>query len=236
MKITNAKRGLGLDTASYLTPYSAPMRKKGYKTAFRYLSNVMYFTEKPDFSGWFVPLSKQELAELLDDGWDVSFVQRRIGKQKLEGTIDGETSGMIAACNANGVGIPHGSSLFIDCEWAPGYVPPKVGRISFIEGKARVIVAEGYRAKLYVENTLGLSSDELYSLKGVTGYWRSAQAVPPVAIRGSQVVQSTEHFYDSGKDIVVPWDDSFYRRRGLRFDIDMLCIDGCGDRTKVVSK
>jgi hypothetical protein len=240
MRVIGAKRGLGLDTVTNTIPFLGLFRTLGIRTVFRYLNYHKEYRSTPctDPRDWFKSLSTLELERDLEAGFDVGIFQRGIGGRNSGGWESGVEAGEAAVYNARGVGVPDGATILIDCEWSDP--PPKDRQRSHIEGRARAIVDGGYLAALYVSHDLALTSAELYSLRWVTGYLKSASAVPTVDVRGYQAAQSLECWITTdahGWPCVLPWDDKYYRypRPGIRADLDMVMIDGLRDRYQVIA-
>ena len=237
MRITNAGRRVGLDTVSYVTPYLDGIGDHGIHTIFRYVNYDAYYRDTPctDPNDWFKSLSTQEFNEILAKDFDVGIFQRGIGKRNKGGAAAGEQVGKNAVHNLRGIGVPEGATILCDCEWAASHCPTKQEQVFYIEGWAKVLSSEGFIAALYVSHDLKLNSAELYALKYVRSYMKAASTVPTVDNRGFQAVQSLEYFYHTKENRFYVWDKKWYGHDGLRCDLDMLCIDGKGDRWRVVS-
>lgn len=240
MRIRGAKRGLAVDTVTYTGPYLDLFKRLGIRTVFRYLNYHKEWRDTPctDPRDWFKSCSRQELLELLTAGFDVGIMQRGIGKRNAGGMAAGEGAGEAAVHNAQGIGIPAGASILIDCEWSDP--PDKGSQRAYIEAHARRMAGSGYRPTQYVTTDLRFTSAELYSLRWVKGYVKSASSVPAVDVRGYQSTQSLECWITTDKDdgpLVLPWSDKYYRapRPGIRCDLQLTTIDGLGDRYQIVA-
>lgn len=234
MRVINATRRLAIDTVSYFTPYEKGLGALGPYTVFRYLNYGKYYRDTPDTSDdWFKSCSKQELEELIGRKWNVGFVQRGIGRRNQGGADAGKIVGEAAVYNAIGIGIPAKATIVCDCEWSNP--PPKDKQIAYIEEWGKQLHAANYTPCLYVSPDLALTSKELYALRYIKAYWKSASAVPTVDTRGYQVMQSLEYFYNADTGQIQRWSNSCYRHNGIRMDMDMVGIDGKGDYFKAVT-
>jgi hypothetical protein len=94
---------------------------------------------------------------------------------------------------AHTVGIPAHAEppvvLWLDLE-ACGAVPA-AAIFTWVTAWGRTVQAAGYAAGVYVGAAQPLTSQQLYALPTITHYWRAASTVPPVAVRGYQVLQET---------------------------------------------
>jgi hypothetical protein len=233
MRAVQARRSIGIDTVSYVTPHAERLKRiLGERaTIFRYLNHSESYRQTPDPSDdWLKSLSMQELRELLDLGFRVGLVQVGIGRRHRGGAEMGRKVGEAAVHNAVGIGAPDAVHIFCDCEWAESIVPPKAEQVEYIEAWGAAVWDGGFIPGLYVSPDLALNCGELYGLRHIRAYWKSASWAPTVNTRGYMIVQSTEnYFYESeGCHCVAPYSDEIARthRGGLRFDYDMICADG----------
>lgn len=236
MRSGKAPRRLGVDTAGYFTPYSNMLWDHGCRTVFRYLSLKKEVNDTPDLSHWRVFISKQELEELVEAGWDVSLVQRRIGSNydlSRSAADQGAEYGAAAAWQVEQLCGVKNVVLWCDCEFSMDV--PKEDQISFIESWAKEAHVAGEIGGQYVSPDLKLNSKELYALAYVRAYWKSASMVPTVDVRGFQALQSLEYFATG--TVLDRWDSSKYRGvKGIRCDLDLLCVDGRGDWLRTICK
>jgi hypothetical protein len=218
MQIVGAPRRLALDASTYFTPYAGFFYSNGYRTIFRYLRRNQQIDEKPT-NKWPEHLSRQELNELLGMDWKVGLFQRRAGSDEAT-RKRGEEVGAAASWNARQLGIPEGASILCDCEW--DYKLSQNAQTDYLLGWGKAVSQAGDVPTLYVSTDLKFSSGMLYALPYFKGYFKSASYVPTVDVRGYQGIQSVEYKDDGGLF-------------GLRCDVDLMMIDGLGDRMQVIA-
>jgi hypothetical protein len=229
MKASPAPRRKAFDTVSYVTEYADDMKDAGYPTVIRYLNYGPHYRDTPctDPNDWFKSLSRQELDGWLVAEFYVGLVQRGIGRRNRGGAVAGEQVGKNAAHNAHGLGIPHGCTIFCDCEWSSDLGVGLLDQIEYINAWAYVVAAEGYMPGQYVSPDLLLTSSQLYEdLRHTVAYWKSASYVPTVNERGFVAVQTLEQWYDARTKSHSAWSKSYYGRPGIRYDANIICADG----------
>jgi Domain of unknown function (DUF1906) len=151
-----------------------------------------------------------ELIMLTDLGFEVLLVQHvrtpPWDPRAHSGTIDAA----VACEHALDAGYPLGAHLYLDLE---GLVATAdvAGAKLFVESWATRVLADGFKAGLYVGYDLPLSPTDLWLLHGINTYWTDA-AHHHVANRGCAIVQ--------GRELTV---------RGVRIDEDTIAPDMLGE-------
>lgn len=236
MQAGNAPRRLGVDTAGYFTPHSQTFWNHGCRTVFRYLSLEKKVNDKPDTSHWRVFISKQELDELIEGGWCVSLVQRRIGSNydlDRSAADQGAEYGAAAAWQVQKLCGVKRVVIWCDCEFSMDV--SKEDQVDFIQSWGKEARIGGEIGGLYVSQDLKLDSEELYALAYMRAYWKSASMVPTVDVRGFQVLQSLEYFATG--NVLDRWSSNKYLgKKGIRCDLDLLCVDGRGDWLQTICR
>lgn len=228
MQTKNVSRRLGLDTASYFTPFADGLMDLGFCGVMRYTRRFKRVDDNPNGSedgDWRVYLSRKELDELIEKGWYVGTVQRAIRGQydhSKDPYEQGAEAGEAASYNVKELKTPSGAVTFCDCEWKKP--PSKADKIKFLHGFGKACSEPGHCVPgLYVSPDLGLTGDELYGLPYFKAYWKSASVVPTVSVRGPVITQTLEYFYHDGH--ISRWDSKFQRIKGLRFDANVFQVD-----------
>jgi hypothetical protein len=137
--------------------------------------------------------------------------------------------GAAAAQNARDIGVPGGATIFCDAEWDPE--PSKAGVMAYLSAWGRTVDAAGYEPGIYVGQIMPLTGRELYALPAIRRYWKSQSRVPAIPTRGYCMVQGFESVLqkDDQGYFLEPMNDN-NKRKGLRLDTDLACIDGKGHR------
>jgi hypothetical protein len=178
MRAIPATPGKGLDTVAVITREWARAHPEITFYA-RYLRLDGAALHVPDASGgdhvgcW--SLSESEIADIISAGAAVLPVQfgPRRGDRLCHSL--GLDRGSNAALSAYSLGIPHGCHLWCDLEGASARKAGTVDCYGYVDGWSAAVVAQGYRAGLYVgDDEVPLSGRELYRLPLVTSYWASA--------------------------------------------------------------
>ena len=87
-------------------------------------------------------------------------------------TVANSYDGEAAVERAEAMGLPPGTSLFLDLEGMAAYRTPPADLIAQINGWADLVKAGGYLPGLYVASPQPLTTDELWHLH-VERYWRA---------------------------------------------------------------
>lgn len=220
MRLVHAPRRLGIDTVMDTRPYLSQLWDAGVRTILRYIRRP----QNPP--SWLQMITREEADAIIEHGFCLSLVQQGVGGWADNTGLDGLRVGTCAAEQAADLAVPHGVTLWCDCEWSKDVEPPKSGQTAYVEAWAKAVREAGYRAGLYVGASLDLNGDELYALKNITAYWASASWHATPRTRGWQVIQSLEYFFNG--ETFVGWDDKYMGKPGLRCDLDMCCIDSRG--------
>lgn len=92
-------------------------------------------------------------------------------------TLAGQYGGPASVSQAQAIGFPKGSSLFLDVEGLTAFHTDPLELIKKIEAWAAAVVAAGYKAGIYVGSPQPLTEDELWKLAGITLYWRGQGSI-----------------------------------------------------------
>lgn len=212
IKLKQVERRLALCTAGNISRQNAAvLRALGYQTFFRYTKRTKGITDEPDLSHWRVGLSHEEFTDHLEVGADVGIVQFS-DRESVPTEKNGEEAGDAAGWNAMELGYPKGGILWYDFEFDKIPVgATKEGNIKHLKRVYNALEAHGVEPGLYYGMNTLLSSDDLYWKLPFKHYWKSASAVPMVAVRGPQMVQLLTHTI-----------------MGIKFTVESPCIDGKG--------
>lgn len=97
--------------------------------------------------------------------------------------------GAYAASQAKSVGYPTTSPIFLDCEAMGALDAPET--LAWINAWNSAVIAGGYdQCGVYVGANVPLDGTQWYGIPKTSHYWKSASAVPLVAVRGYQIVQT----------------------------------------------
>jgi hypothetical protein len=171
MKLVTAPVGAGFDCSVYCGPEAAAaMKAHGYRYIARYVRRDKHVNDGPD-PDWPVSLSRQELRELLEAELLVSPVQfaRFHGRNYLSAD-SGAAIGEAAAWNCQQLGLPEGTTVWVDAEWTDGPDPDLV--LAYLRAWAEPVAAAGYRPGVYV-GWEGLTGAQWYGLPKFQAYWRA---------------------------------------------------------------
>jgi hypothetical protein len=97
--------------------------------------------------------------------------------------------GQVATANAQTVGLPTGTSLWLDLEGVASWAT-SADTIAYVNAWTETVAAADYRPGLYVGANQPLTGDELYWRLKLTRYWRSASTVPDIPYRGYCMAQA----------------------------------------------
>ncbi len=87
-------------------------------------------------------------------------------------TLGGRYDGPAAVKQAQAIGFPKGSTLFVDVEGLPAFNSDPIELAKKIEAFGAAVVAAGYKAGMYVGVPQPFTSDELWKLSNITIYWK----------------------------------------------------------------
>lgn len=172
---------LGFDADTVITLATAQQfAAQGYTFCVRYLS-----LGAGQASG---DLSPGEASNILSAGLALMPVQHVRGEGWAPAAALGQTTGANAATNAAAVGFPSGVNVWCDLEGvAAGTAPGDV--IGYCNAWFDAASAAGYVPGIYVGANAILTGPQLYDLK-FEHYWKSESRVPPIPVRGYQMVQT----------------------------------------------
>ena len=94
----------------------------------------------------------------------------------------GHARGRAMAAWARWMGIDEGVHLWADWEGARAVAAGVMYGREYLEAWAAAVLAERYRAGLYVSLPQPLSGEQLFGLRGYTSYWGAAQGSLPVPL------------------------------------------------------
>lgn len=114
------------------------------------------------FVGYLGSMNATRLNWILDAG--MAFMPVTKAGEYKDGAMD-ELNQLFA------LGIPKGTTVWLDLEGIDAWNTPAAQLIALIEAWARDITAAGYMAGLYVGAPQPLTGPQLYALKGITRYW-----------------------------------------------------------------
>lgn len=227
MRLRKAPIGIGFDASTYVTPHQcAALVTSGYQFRLAYLRRDRHVNDHPD-TGWPVSLSRQELHEHLDAGLMVSVVQfASLRGRRYLSDASGRMIGGAAAHNAGHLGLPEGTTIWVDAEWTDS--PGDAAVMSYLRAWGAVVADAGYRPGCYVGHE-GLTGDQWYSLPHYRSYWCSAmRAMAEPLPRGWCMWQGLEHSRAQAHHGRPPV-------HGVSLDPDMCRYDNRGDRPWMVS-
>lgn len=171
----------GFDSDSPLTAQTAAgYVKQGYRYCFRYLSLGA------EGSG---DLSNGEASLILSAGLALMPVQHVNSPGWAPTAALGQSHGSSAATDAQGVGFPPGTSVWVDLEGVSSSSSSS-DVIAYCEAWYSAVSAAGYVPGLYVGYSSGLTAAELSALP-FQSFWRSASSVPTPS-RGYQMTQGRQ--------------------------------------------
>lgn len=172
----------GFDTSAKLTKQNiADLKNAGHEFVIRYLS--ISGIDKND-------LDSQELQDILDGGLKLLAVQH-VRNPGWKPTIAlGTQDANNAVQHANTIGLPKGTTIFVDIEGIAQNVSHN-DIIKYCNAWFNVISKAGYTTGIYVGSNSYLTDDELYTGLTTTCYWKSASNVPDVVKRGYTIKQTT---------------------------------------------
>jgi hypothetical protein len=206
--VVQAVDSLGFDCDIKLTPGNArAAAAMGFKWCARYLplfNNAL---------GW--DLEANEVGVILAAGLDLMGVQHVRRYWHPNATL-GQQDGKAAADAAKAAGVLPGVHLFLDLEDIAGSTGDTINHAA---AWSSVVIAEGFRAGLYVGFAVPLTPLQLYDLPGFDQYW-SDFGKREVATRGFSIRQQ------SPSPIIGV---------GLEIDVDVLTADHKGDRPYMLS-
>jgi len=171
MRIRQLQPCPGFDTPVALTEtLCAKFYESGYRYVMRYTPwwrDCVHEDPEPDFQGWFFGLSKSELRTIMNSGLALGLIQMMHKSVKLDYKT-GTERGLNLVANARALGLPEGSTLWIDGEYKDA---DAVDVIAFLSGAGEAI-SKVDRAGLYWGYE-GISSEQLYNLPYYHSYMRA---------------------------------------------------------------
>jgi hypothetical protein len=201
--VVQATDSLGFDSDIKVTPGNARAASAmGFHWCARYLplfNNAL---------GW--DLEVNETAVILAAGLNLIGVQH-VRRYWHPSAGLGQQDGKAAADAAKNAGLLPGTHLFLDLEDIAGTGGDTIAHAS---AWSSVVLAEGFRAGLYVGYAVPLDAQQLYGLPGFDQYW-SDFGHRIVAVRGTSIMQQSP-------SVVIGV--------GLEIDVDVLTADHKGDR------
>ncbi len=173
---------VGFDTFAVVDSATAQQAyRDGYRFCLRYLS--LSSAEDQEY------LSHDEALGILEAGLALMAVQQMPSSNESPTASLGTTDGTNAAANAQTIGLPRGVNIWL-ASAAAGKATSADAMISYCNAWSQAVTVGGYVPGLYVSDSTGLSSNQLYYDLQFTHYWASADKVPEVAVRGYQLIQS----------------------------------------------
>lgn len=171
----------GFDTAEKLKPKTARLLSEaGFHFAVRYLSRK----EDPPAGD----LTADEADLILDAGLALMAVQHVAKAGWAPSAALGERYGRNAVSHARAVGLPDGTSIWLDLEEVDGQASAQ-DVIAYCNAWFHQVEAAGYTTGVYVGANAGLSADQLYWLLKTQRYWKSGSNVPDIPTRGYCMIQ-----------------------------------------------
>ncbi len=219
-----APGSIALDTVADLTPAlisaikAARFTTEGHllpagQDGLRCIAVLLYLRYDDHRSRW--DWDRGELERCLDAGLGAGFVQRCRSRWHATHAL-GALTGDEAAEHLAELGVPRGAQAWVDVEGQ--IVGSSAEEIAYCEAWAAEVKGAGYLAGRYCGAGSHLTARQLYSLRGITAYWRSlstsveAQCPEP---RGWCMVQVAQRPVKIG---------------GALFDVNVTCLDHRGGR------
>jgi hypothetical protein len=208
--VSIATRCLGFDADTCISAAQAQsFYAAGYRFCARYLARTA-LPQPPVHGG--SNLSVAEAQDLLRAKLALVLVQHA-DDALVPDASTGALAGEAAAKNAQGLGFPSGMTLWCDLEWASRPSLPAADAVTdYLNAWAAAVKSGGFVPGLYVGPNQPLSGEQLHQLPGFAHYWKSASAVPWVAMRGFQMVQ--------GLPVTV---------QNVEVDPDLIVLDAFGE-------
>ncbi|MFD2053539.1 murein L,D-transpeptidase catalytic domain-containing protein [Mesorhizobium calcicola] len=171
----------GFDASEKLTAGTAKaLRQAGFRFAIRYLSRK---STPPD-----TDLTADELDVILDADLGLMAVQH-VAKSGWDPSEElGIAYGRNAAAHAQSVGLPVGSSVWVDLEEVDNKAAAD-DVIAYCNAWFKEVEAAGYTSGVYVGSNCNLTGDQLYWQLKTKRYWKSGSNVPDIPQRGYCMVQ-----------------------------------------------
>lgn len=159
------------------------LKLAGYSFAVRYVRRA----QAHDYD-----ISEAERDVILTAGLGLMIVQHVAGSGWAPSGSLGSSYGIIAAAETEAAGIPVDTTLWCDLEGVhSGVTPAEIVR--YCNNWHDAVYAAGYHPGLYVGDSCGLSSQQLYSRLKFEAYWLAynlnRDAYP--AVRGGQMYQKS---------------------------------------------
>jgi hypothetical protein len=171
----------GFDASGKLTAKkAAALRRAGFQFALRYLSRK---SAPPDSD-----LTADEMNLILDADLALMAVQH-VSKAGWSPSEElGTAYGHNAAAHARSVGLPAGTSVWLDLEEVDGKSTADEV-IAYCNAWFEEVEAAGYTSGVYVGSNCILTGDQLYWQLKTKRYWKSGSTVPDIPHRGYCMVQ-----------------------------------------------
>lgn len=125
--------------------------------------------------GWLYAdvVTVDDILNVTSNGMALGFVLTGLGRNTVPTAEIGSNMGMGASRRLRGLGVPSGLSIPIDLEGEGRLVQDW---IAFANGAADGIKSMGDKPGFYIGEGLGLTSDELFALRGLP-YWKGMSRV-----------------------------------------------------------
>ena len=183
---------LGFDANTIITPAAAAQfAAQGFTFCVRYLSRGPQQAPRD--------LSTTEAENILTAGLALMPVQH-VRKPGWAPTADlGTSDGTNAAANATSIGFPAGINIWCDLEGIAAGTSTQ-DAIDYCTAWFNAASAGGFVPGLYVGADAILNGDQLFALP-FQHYWKSISRVPPIPVRGYQMIQTPVEETVNGIDI-----------------------------------
>lgn len=158
------------------------------------------------FVGYLGVVTKERLASILSAGLAFMAV-----------TLAGRFDGTAAAQQCRALGLPPGTTVWLDLEGDNAYRTPPQELIAKINAWADAVSLAGYQPGLYVGSPQPLTADELYRLR-VVRYWKAP----------SRVLDRNGQAWDGpacGFCCWQLWPQGYWRDTGVFVDVDFIGQD-----------
>lgn len=166
----------GFDANVTISKASAKKFKEaGFVFAVRYLTRLSNPARND--------LTKEEVQTILDAGLALMAVQHVAREGWNPSKSLGKTYGGNAAAHARNIGLPEGTTVWLDLEGVDNSVASDTV-VEYCNEWHRAVEDGGYRPGIYVGANCGLSGDQLYFQLRMKYYWESGSRVPDIPIRG----------------------------------------------------
>jgi hypothetical protein len=181
----------GFDHNARLSPAEAKGSfQQGYRFCLRYLSRTDEGRAANAAKG--APdLAADEAADILNAGLALMAVQHFAGEDWQPSGDLGMEYGQNAARYASAAGLPQGVNVWVDLEAVAANTDPN-DVIAYCNNWFSALNAQGFRGGVYVGNSPGRTSQQLFWNLATKHYWRGPDidtSIPDIDRRGYQLFQ-----------------------------------------------